>query len=185
MLRHLPNLISILRVLLVPPVVWLMVNGRYGESLALFVIAGASDGLDGFLAKRFGWVSRFGSIIDPLADKLLLTASFITLALLGHLPLWLAVLVILRDLTIVVGGLAYHYLVGRFSMDPSPLSKLNTFLQIALVALVLLDLAWVPVPALLIAVLVWLLVAIVAASGADYVWTWGRRAWGEQRSDEE
>ena len=116
MLRHLPNLISVFRVLLVPPVVWLMVQGRYGEALALFVIAGASDGLDGYLAKHFGWVSRFGSIIDPLADKLLLTASFFTLAWLGHLPLWLAVLVIARDLVIVIGGLAYHYLVGKFSM---------------------------------------------------------------------
>lgn len=176
MLRHLPNLISILRILLVAPVAWLMLQGRYGESLLLFVVAGVSDGVDGFLAKHFGWTSRLGSILDPLADKLLLSVSFVTLAWLGHLPLWLAALILLRDLVIVIGGVLYHNLVGRFSLQPTIISKLNTVLQIMVVTLVLLSLAWLDIPRIAIDIPVYLLVATVLISGGDYVWTWGRRA---------
>lgn len=176
MLHHLPNLISIVRILLVAPVCWLMFQGRYGEALLLFVFAGLSDGVDGFLAKHFGWVSRLGSILDPLADKLLLTVSFLTLAWLGHLPLWLAVLVLSRDLLIVIGGVLYHNLIGRFSLQPTLVSKFNTLLQIIVVMLVLLDLSWSGLPRLLIDISIYLLVVTVVASGADYFWTWGRRA---------
>jgi len=87
LLRHLPNLISMLRILMVPPVAWLIVEQHYALALGLFVVAGVSDGVDGFLAKHYGWTSRLGSILDPLADKLLLSVSFVTLAWLGHLPL--------------------------------------------------------------------------------------------------
>lgn len=176
MLRHLPNLISILRILLVPPVAWLMLQGRFGESLLLFVVAGVSDGVDGFLAKHFGWTSRLGSILDPLADKLLLSVSFLTLAWLGHLPLWLAALILLRDLIIVIGGVFYHHLVGRFSLQPTIVSKLNTLLQIVVVTLVLVGLAWLDIPQVAIDIAIYLLVSTVLISGGDYVWTWGRRA---------
>ena len=176
MLHHLPNLISILRILLVPPVAWLMVRGHFGEALMLFVVAGVSDGLDGFLAKHFGWTSRLGSILDPLADKLLLTVSFVTLAWLGYLPLWLAALILLRDLIIVIGGVLYHNLVGRFSLQPTIVSKVNTALQIVVVTLVLLNLSWLAIPTLVTDSAIYLLVLTVLASGVDYVWTWGRRA---------
>jgi len=176
MLRHLPNLISILRILLVPPVAWLMLQGSFGEALLLFVVAGVSDGLDGFLAKHFGWVSRLGSILDPLADKLLLSVSFVTLAWLGYLPLWLAALILLRDLVIVIGGVLYHNLVGRFSLQPTIVSKLNTLLQIIVVTLVLVSLSWLDIPPMAIDIAIYLLVLTVVISGGDYVWTWGRRA---------
>ena len=176
LLRHLPNLISMLRILMVPPVAWLIVEQHYALALGLFVVAGVSDGVDGFLAKHYGWTSRLGSILDPLADKLLLSVSFVTLAWLGHLPLWLALLVLARDLVIIVGGVVYHHMVGRFSMRPTLLSKFNTFLQIVLVALVLLELAWLPLPGWLVEVPIVLLVLTVVGSGVDYIWTWGRRA---------
>jgi len=181
MLHHLPNLISILRILLVPPVAWLILQGYFGEALLLFVVAGVSDGLDGFLAKHFGWTSRLGSILDPLADKLLLSVSFVTLAWLGHLPLWLAGLILLRDLVIVIGGVLYHNLVGRFSLEPTIVSKLNTALQIAVVTLMLVSLAWLDIPPLAIDIAIWLLVLTVVISGGDYVWTWGRRALQDRR----
>jgi len=181
MLHHLPNLISILRILLVPPVAWLILQGYFGEALLLFVVAGVSDGLDGFLAKHFGWTSRLGSILDPLADKLLLSVSFVALAWLGYLPLWLAALILLRDLVIVIGGVLYHNLVGRFSLQPTIVSKLNTALQIAVVTLVLVSLAWLDIPPLAIDIAIWLLVLTVVISGGDYVWTWGRRALQDRR----
>ena len=182
MLRHLPNLISILRILLVPPVAWLILRGYFGEALLLFVVAGVSDGLDGFLAKHFGWTSRLGSILDPLADKLLLTVSFLTLAWLGYLPLWLAALIVLRDLIIVIGGVLYHNLVGHFSLQPTIVSKFNTVLQIVVIALVLVNLAWLDIPNMVIDIAIYLLVLTVFASGADYIWTWGRRAMQSRRS---
>jgi cardiolipin synthase len=184
LLRHLPNLISVLRILMVPPVAWLIVEQHYAAALGLFVIAGVSDGVDGYLAKHFGWVSRLGSILDPLADKLLLSVSFVTLALMGQLPLWLALLVLGRDLVIVIGGVIYHHLVGRFSLQPTLVSKFNTLLQIVLVALVLADLAWLRLPSWVIDIPIALLVLSVLASGADYVWTWGRRAWQLGRGGE-
>ena len=92
-----PNLITVFRFLLVPPLVWLLLNDRFGAALVVFGVAGFSDGLDGFLAKRFHWTSRIGALLDPLADKLLLIASFVTLGWLGWIPVWLVVLVCLRD----------------------------------------------------------------------------------------
>lgn len=175
-MHHIPNIISILRILLVIPVVLLLLEQRYGEALLLFFIAGVSDGVDGFLAKQFGWVSRLGSILDPLADKLLLVCSFLTLAWLGFIPLTLVVAVMLRDLLIVLGGVIYHYRVGRFDMQPSRISKANTFFQIVLVLAVVfyhgefVDIPWV------VEALVYIVWTTTLVSGADYVWTWGRRA---------
>src|SRR3990172_3309285 len=103
-LKDIPNIISLLRMALVPPVVILLLNGYYGWALLVFVSAGLSDGLDGYLAKRFGWRSRLGAILDPLADKLLLVASYLTLGWLGQLPLWLVAVVVGRDIVIVAGA---------------------------------------------------------------------------------
>ena len=100
-MHHLPNIISFLRILLVAPIVWALLNHRYDLAVVLFVIAGISDGVDGYLAKRFGWESRFGGVLDAIADKLLLVSTFIVLWLLAVFPLWLVALIILRDLFIV------------------------------------------------------------------------------------
>ncbi len=128
--RHLPNLITLLRLLLIWPVVWAILDGRFGLALALFLVAGLTDGLDGFLAKRFGWQSRLGAILDPIADKLLLVSCYWTTALVGVVPIWLVVLISFRDLAILAGA---AYLLLRdpdLKIQPSPLSKLNTALQI-------------------------------------------------------
>lgn len=127
--RDIPNSISVFRILLVVPVVWLLLQQHYAMALVLFAIAGLSDALDGFLAKVNGWESRLGSILDPLADKLLLVCSFLALVWLGLIPSWLFVVVIARDLIIVIGGVAFHLMFGRFEMEPSIISKMNTFFQ--------------------------------------------------------
>ncbi|HFE32775.1 MAG TPA: CDP-alcohol phosphatidyltransferase family protein [Gammaproteobacteria bacterium] len=172
--RHIPNIISALRILLVIPVVMLLLERQYGAALILFAIAGISDGVDGFLAKHFGWQSRLGSILDPLADKLLLVCSFLSLAWLGLIPLALVVAVMLRDLIIVLGAIALHYRYGRFEMQPTRVSKVNTFFQIVLVLAVVFyhgEFAQIP---WIVDSLVYIVWATTLISGANYVWIWGR-----------
>src|SRR5687767_7640096 len=100
MLRHLPNALCVLRMILAVPVAWLLARDQYGATLGVFAFAAVTDALDGFLAKRFGWESELGKILDPLADKVLLVTSFITLTVVTHVPLWLAILVVSRDVVI-------------------------------------------------------------------------------------
>ena len=175
--RDIPNIITVLRFLMVPPTLLLLLEERYALALLIFAIAGLSDGIDGFLAKRYNWTSRIGAIMDPLADKLLLDSTFLILAWLGDLPFWLVAAIIVRDVVIVTGGLAYHFLVGPYEMAPSRISKLTTFSQILLVVLVLAvhgDLISLPVWSMEGAELIVLLLTLV--SGLGYVWGWGKRA---------
>lgn len=175
MWRHLPNLISGLRVLLVLPVFWAISGRDYGVALLIAAVAGASDAVDGYLAKRFDWQSRLGGMLDPLADKLLLMAAFLALVLVDELPMWLFALVIARDVLIVAGAIAYHNLVGPFDAQPSRLSKLTTLVQILCVLSELLRLSGVA--ALPVALLVVPTALLTAASGIHYVVVWSMRAW--------
>ncbi len=175
-LRDLPNILSILRIVLVFPVVLSLVDERYLLALLLFGVAGLTDGLDGFLAKRFGWVTRLGSILDPLADKLLLVSSYLALAWLGHIPAWLVSGVIVRDIIIVVGSIAYHFEVEEFSAAPSLLSKANTLAQILLVLLVVFHHGIFTLPEPIVHGMIYVVLFTTVASGIDYILTWGRRA---------
>ncbi|MBN8728667.1 MAG: CDP-alcohol phosphatidyltransferase family protein [Xanthomonadales bacterium] len=177
MVRHLPNLITALRIVLVIPLCWLIDEGRYPAALGLVAVAGASDGVDGFLARRYGWQSWIGGILDPLADKLMLTVAFVCLALSGQLPVWLALIVVGRDLVIVCGAFAYHFLIGPFEAAPSRLSKATTAIQIAFVLATLLrSSAWLAIPGWLWLVLALATAAITLASGFHYVMVWTARA---------
>ncbi|OUR63848.1 CDP-alcohol phosphatidyltransferase [Methylophaga sp. 42_25_T18] len=179
--KDIPNLISILRIALIIPVIWAMLTEQFMLALVIFAIAGISDALDGFLAKHNHWESRLGSILDPIADKLLLVASFTTLAWLGLLPMWLLWLVIGRDLMIVLGGVAYHYVVGQFELLPLWSSKINTVMQILLVLLVMLQQLWITEFQQLVIIGKWLVVASVVNSGTEYVLVWGLRAWQQMK----
>ncbi len=162
---------------MVPPTLLLLLDERYSLALLIFAIAGISDGVDGFLAKHYGWTSRLGAIMDPLADKLLLGSTFIVLAWLGDLPFWLVAAIILRDLVIVSGGLAYHFLIGHYEMAPSLLSKLTTFSQIMLVVIVLAVYGRLfPLSQPVLDGLEIVVLGLTLTSGASYVWSWGRRA---------
>jgi len=173
-MHHLPNIISFLRILLVAPIVWALLNHRYDLAVVLFVIAGVSDGVDGFLAKRFGWESRFGGVLDAIADKLLLVSTFVVLWLLAVFPFWLVALIILRDLLIVGGGVIYNLKIEKFNAEPSLISKLNTVLQIVLAAIGVLSLGLFDVSPIVIHVLSWVAITVVL-SGIGYANTWGRR----------
>lgn len=171
-----PNLLTVARMLVVPPIVWLLLVGEYRWALALAVFAGASDALDGWLARRFGWQSRFGSIADPLADKMLMVASYLTLAVLGYLTWWVVLLVIVRDLVIVGGGVVYHLRFEKVKAQPTQLSRFNTFCQIFLMWFVLLRLAGMPFPPEAQIGLEWLVAVMAVATLVQYVWIWSVRA---------
>jgi len=174
-LAWLPNAICIARIALVLPSVVALLAGRYELTLLLFGVAAVSDALDGWLAKHFGWTSRLGKILDPIADKLLLVSVFVTLAWLGLVPVWLVATVVLRDLLIVGGAAAYHFLIGYLEGHPTPVSKLNTLLQLSLVFAVIADAAWHLPPALVLALGAASFVSTVV-SGLDYVLTYARAA---------
>jgi len=174
--KDIPNLISVLRICITVPVVWVLLHEWYGLTLVLFAIAGFSDGLDGFLAKHYGWQSRLGGYLDPLADKVLLVSCFFALGWLGHIPHWLVAVVIFRDLLIVAGATAYHFQVSRLDAEPSLLSKLNTFMQIILVLLVVLDKGAMSLPPEMLEGLIWATLITTVMSGVGYVWVWSRRA---------
>ncbi|MDG1192673.1 MAG: CDP-alcohol phosphatidyltransferase family protein, partial [Arenicellales bacterium] len=139
-LRHqIPNLLTLARIAAVPVLILFLYEGRYGAALAVFVLAGITDGLDGWIAKRFKCVTRLGSILDPLADKILIVSTYVMLVLAGDLPFWLILLIGFRDLGIIAGVLVLNTLNGHVQMQPSLLSKVNTFLQISLVILVMVE----------------------------------------------
>ena len=172
-----PNIITVLRFLLVPPVVLLLLQEQFGLALLMFGVAGFSDALDGYLAKRFNWTSHLGALMDPLADKLLLVSSFITLGWLQLIPLWLVGVVILRDMVIVSGALVYNFRIERLEAEPTMVSKLNTVTQIVLVLAILFSQAVTAMPFLWMDVLLYSVLITTLWSGFDYVWRWSRRAW--------
>ena len=161
---------------MVPPVVVALAHEEFIIALLIYALAGFSDGLDGYIAKRYNYVSRLGSILDPLADKLLLVSSYVVLSWLGLLPVWLLAAVIGRDMLIVIGAAAYHVLIGQYELVPTIISKVNTFMQIVL-ALTLIFSAgiWMLSEAVL-EILIYVVFVCTVASGIDYAWTWGRRA---------
>ena len=172
----LPNAISLLRIVLVVPVAWLILRGQHTQALYLFMLAGISDGVDGFLAKRFRWQSDLGALLDPVADKLLLMTSFAALYFGNLIPLWLAVLVVGRDLIIVGGAIAYHVLIQTVKGAPTRVSKLNTALELLFVVAVLAQAAMGLNLGELVMALGAAVFVTVIVSGIDYVLCWSAKA---------
>ena len=186
--RHLPNALTIARIVLVVPAGWLLWVEAIPEALIIIAIAGASDFVDGELARRFDWRTTFGAIADPAADKLLVLVVIVVLALQGHVPAWLPAVVVGRDLVIVIGALAYRLVLGKYEVEPTPLSKANTALLIFVLLVVIIGLMGedYPVAAMVAAPidpLGFVLVGISSVvSGGQYVLLWGRRARVELRA---
>lgn len=171
----LPNLLSILRIILAVPIVLTLLNQQYFLTLILFFIAGVTDVLDGWIAKRFNWQTQFGSILDPVADKILLITSFSTLFFINLLPFWLLILIFSRDLMIVSGAIGWFLAAdNEKNLSPTKLSKFNTVLQIMLVLLLI---ASQLQPILKQWVLVFFVVVATSTtlSGADYIWVWSEK----------
>jgi cardiolipin synthase len=181
-LRQLPNLLCVLRILLVYPVAAWILQGRYPEVMLLFAVAASTDALDGFLAKRFGWTSELGKVLDPLADKLLLVTVFVCLSIAGLAPWWLTAAVVLRDLVILFGALTYMRLFGPLRGAPTQASKFNTLCQIVfcLATVAAAAYGWPGTAAL--TVLGALVLVCTAVSGIDYTLIYVRRAAAVSRS---
>lgn len=175
-LRWLPNAISLMRIALVAPILWCITEDRFVLALALFFVAGFSDGVDGWLAKRFGWGTRLGALLDPIADKLLVAGAFVTLMITGHIPAWLAGAVVARDVVIVGGAMLYSWLIEPVEGEPTRISKLNTALELLLILFVLSRAAYGWPDEITITVLGAAVLVTVVVSGIDYVWSWARRA---------
>jgi len=175
-LRHLPNALTILRLLLVPPLAVLLLRGEYEAALWVAAIAGLTDALDGALARLFGWQSWLGGVLDPLADKLLLVTGYACLWWQDVIPDWLAALVALRDAVIVVGATVWHRRIARLQPAPSLLGKLTTFLQLVFLLACLVHLGSRAEFGAVLPALALLTAALTLLSGLDYVWRYGRRA---------
>lgn len=142
MVRHLPNLLSTLRLLAAPFAAWLIIAGHDTAALLVFAAAGASDGLDGFIARRWGFTSDFGAWLDPVADKLLMLMSFVALFIVGMTPIWLVALIVARDLAIIIGWLLVKLFGLPMTTKPLFIGKLSTAIQLLYVLSALLILAF-------------------------------------------
>jgi cardiolipin synthase len=170
-----PNLLSLSRLLAAPAIVLLMMESRFDWCFAIFVFAGITDALDGWIAKRFDARTDLGAYLDPLADKTLVVSTYLTLGLLGHLPGWLVVLVIFRDVLIIGGAMVAYLMLGSFKSEPMMISKLNTAVQLILVVAVLAHLGIGFGTPLVDRVLAFVAGGTTIASGLAYLWQWGGR----------
>jgi cardiolipin synthase len=174
-LLSVPNVLSFARLLAVPAMVLLLLNRDYDLAFALFVLAGISDAVDGWWAKTFNARTEFGAYLDPLADKALVVSTYLTLGWLGHIPTWLVLLVVFRDLLIIGGAIVAWLMLGEFRSRPILVSKINTGVQLALVGLLLAELGLGLEIAPLNRALIYVAGVTTVASGFAYLFQWGRR----------
>lgn len=184
----LPNYLSMLRIVLVLPIAWLLWKNQVMGAFWLMLVAGFSDALDGFLARRYGWQTELGTLLDPLADKFLVAAMYLVFTLQDLIPLWLIGLILTRDILILLGAGVYRGVFGDLTVNPSLLSKTNTALQIVVVLMLMVS--QMPVgklgPGLLAFLQVYafpLLAALCIASGSHYLFVWGRHSWRRLRGE--
>jgi cardiolipin synthase len=173
---YLPNLLTLGRIALVPFLIVLLQEEQFLWSLMVFLVAGISDALDGFLAKRFDARTQLGAILDPLADKALILSAYITLSVLLLVPFWLVVVVVFRDVIIIAGYLVMTLFFGSIEMKPLGVSKLNTLMQIIYVLVTLGVLAGAASLAAARPVLAVIVLVTSVASGAAYVYIWSIKA---------
>jgi cardiolipin synthase len=170
-----PNILTSIRIILTVPIVFTLLNGEYFTTTILFFIAGITDALDGFIAKKFNFSTRLGSILDPAADKILLTAAFFTMYIVDLMPLWLFILIFVRDLMIVTGAVGFF--IGsdeKVQLEPSNISKINTALQIFLVLYIVLAQLYTPLQNWMMELFI-ITATTTFLSGVDYTWLWVRR----------
>jgi cardiolipin synthase len=166
---NVPNSLTILRILLVPVFVAFLLSGRYEYALATFLLAGITDGLDGTIARVANQRTTLGAYLDPLADKLLLTSAFITLAFLELVPLWIAILVVVRDLALLAATLVAGFMESRVDISPSLLGKGTTLFQLLYIILVVI-LASRQMDLRLIQPLLYVMVPFTVSSGLHYLY---------------
>lgn len=173
---YIPNLLTLARIALVPWLIVLLQEQQFLASLIVFVVAGITDGLDGYIAKHYNAQTKLGAILDPLADKALLVSSFVMLSMMQLIPFWLVVAVVFRDVVIVCGYLIFVLFFGAVEAQPLKISKLNTFLQILFIVMVLGMLAGGSELSVLIHPLSYAVLVTSIASGCAYVYIGAKKA---------
>ena len=169
---NIPNTLTLARIVLVPLVVWLIVTHEMRAAFILFLLAGLSDAADGFLAKRFDWRTELGAYLDPIADKLLLVSIYVTLGFSNHLPAWLVIAVVSRDI-LIIGAFLLSWVLSRpVPIHPLLVSKANTLAQIVLAGLVLAELGLGLGLEQLVKILIPVTGTLTIVSAAAYFWSW-------------
>ena len=169
---NIPNTLTLGRILLVPLLVWLIIDQEMLAAFLVFLLAGFSDAADGFLAKRFGWHTELGAYLDPIADKALLVTIYVTLGLSGHLPVWLVIAVVSRDI-LIVGAVLLAWMMSRpITVKPLLVSKVNTCCQIVLAGVVLGELGLGLGLDKLVWLLIWMTGTFTILSAGAYFWAW-------------
>jgi len=176
---NLPNLLTLARILLTPFIVYSILTGDSVQALVLMVVAGLTDMLDGAIAKHFDMQTVVGAYMDPIADKLMLVSTIVSLFIMNQIPLFLFLAVVFRDVIIVVGALAYELVTHRLEMRPTYISKATTTLQIVYVSAILLNMAH-PLPALIMATVLWITFMLTFISGVQYMVLWTLKAMREE-----
>jgi cardiolipin synthase (CMP-forming) len=166
---NIPNLITIIRILLTPLFVIVLLKDFYGVALVLFTIAGISDGLDGFIARYFNQRTTLGAYLDPIADKLLLASAFVSMAVLKIIPSWLAIIVISRDVLIIMGIAIITMTEKTYKVKPSIISKITTVAQIATIILALINISTMGYTTLMV-ILFWVTAVLTTVSGLHYIY---------------
>jgi cardiolipin synthase len=168
----LPNFLTLLRIIAIPVFLILVSDHHYAAGMVLFVAAGITDTIDGVIARLTDSKSALGASLDPLADKLLLISSFVVLTWVGVLPAWLMILVLTRDIVILTGYLAIYFVSTPMELNPTPVSKLNTFLEMLVIGFALLTLARPDIPMARVNLGTWYLTAAtITISGVHYVYS--------------
>jgi len=169
---NIPNILTLARIVLVPLVIWLIITHEMTAAFVLFLLAGFSDAADGYLAKRFQWRTELGAYLDPIADKLLLMSIYITLGFSNHLPAWLVIAVVSRDI-LIIGAFLLSWVLSRpVPIHPLLVSKANTLAQIVLAGLVLAELGLGLGLESLVRILVPVTGALTILSAGAYFWGW-------------
>ncbi|HTZ78711.1 MAG TPA: CDP-alcohol phosphatidyltransferase family protein [Stellaceae bacterium] len=181
---NLPNFISLARLLSVPVAVWLILESDFAWAFWVFVAAGISDGIDGYIAKHFDQRTRLGALLDPIADKSLLVAVYITLGIAGHLPAWLVILVVFRDFLIIGGFLLVNAMAHAMRSEPLAISKVNTVLQIGLAAVTLGRLGLGIDAGFMTRALIYIVAASTVISGGGYLVRWTRALAGLEQTSQ-
>jgi cardiolipin synthase len=172
--RYIPNTISIIRLISIIPTLWLFLRGEFFWTLILMMVSTISDGLDGYLARKFNLASRIGSLLDPIADKVLISTFFIVYAFYNYIPLELMIIVIGRDLLILTGYINLRLIEGPFDAKPDPLSKVNTFVEFIFILLIVVNLL-LDLNPLVVETFAGLVIALSLLSLIKYVLIWSER----------
>lgn len=180
---NLPNAISLSRLLAVPVTVWLILSGQLLAAFWLFVAAGVSDAVDGFIAKHFDSETEFGKFLDPIADKILLVGVYIALGNEGYVQTWLVIMVVFRDTIIVGGAILFQTLTQSLTMEPLRISKINTAAQIVYAALVMGTNGFALGDWIVVDAMAYIVAVTTISSGAVYVVEWSRRASAAEERD--